>query len=403
MDDRERLKARIAELRATRTWHGKPPGFEAVLAQLRSEGFTVGQWTVRNLIRELAATPLAAPAPAPAAPATQGTDELLALLLKRRDEGVNPQELTKFEPDAAQRLESAGYLLVFKAGKLVLERDPKLTEREGVFSGVFAEGRPWYRFMVMSDSHFGGRQAQPRFVRDVLQEAERRQCEAVLHCGDVLDGAPFMHKGFVFELALRSIDEQVDYAVQIFKESQIPVYALGGNHDGSWFKDSGIDALRLIEDRLDNFKNLGPTAAWIAGPNGDENFIRLAHPGDGTSYALSYKDQKMAEYLVLENDKVPTGFHFTGHYHKMNNMRGPNGARYFLVPASSGRTPFMKDRKLVNQSGVYFIEFTLDRLGRVDRCTVEDVPLWPAQWERCDYEDFVRYRRSAPGNVWGKR
>lgn len=400
MDNREWLRARIAELRKTRNKFNQPTGWPTIQRLLRAEGIAVGEYTIRRVLREIAET-----SSVPTLPDTPNLpgEELLQLLLKRKDDGVTPQEIIQYEPSAPKDLESRGFVLSIKSGNIVLERDPKLLVREDVFSGVFNEGRDKYKFLVLSDSHFGGKQAQPRFIRACLEEAHARGCSAVFHCGDIVDGAPAMHKGFVFELMLRSIDEQADYAVQVFKDSQVPIYAIGGNHDGSWFKDSGIDVLRMIEDRLDNFTNLGPTSAWIAGPTGDENFIRLAHPGDGVSYALSYKDQKMAEYLVLENDKVPTGFHFTGHYHKMNNMRGPNGARYFLVPSSCGRTPFMKDRRLVNQAGAYFFEFTIDAQGRVDRCLIEDVPLWPAQWERCDYDDFVRHRRALPGNLWGQR
>jgi hypothetical protein len=69
-------------------------------------------------------------------------------------------------------------------------------------------------------------------------------------------------------------------------------------------------------------------------------------------------------------------------------MRGPNGARYFLAPASCGTTSFMKAKRLINQAGALFIEFTLDNKGRIDRCVIEDVVLSPDKWTKCDYSSF---------------
>lgn len=339
-----------------------------------------------------------------AAPVVVGDDgdpvaDLLDLLGKRRDKGVSTSEASGFD-GALQELERRGYTLALLAGRIILEKSPEARTNEEAVRGIFDPTRQVHRFAVISDTHFGGFQAQPAFVRAILEEAARRNCSAVLHVGDHVDGPPSMHKGFEYELGLTQADEQVDFAVSIYQQSQVPILGIGGNHDGSFFKAAGLDVCRLMAERCEQFTYIGPISGWVAGPSGDENFIRLFHPGDGCSYALSYKDQKTAEFLALSNDKSPTGFHFTGHYHKMNHMRGPNGARYFLTPASCATTPFMRAKRLVNQSGAYFIEFTIDAAGRVDRCIVEDVILFPSSWTRCDYSQSVRPARLAPGRVW---
>lgn len=328
--------------------------------------------------------------------------ELASLLKKRKDQGISAQEASQFEEWVFTALESRGVDIALKNGRICLETNVHSRVSEASMEGVFDPSRGTHRFLILSDSHIGGRQAQPWFLKEMFQEAEKRKCQAVLHCGDHIDGSPKMHKGFEYELSLLSCDQQVDFTVEIYRQSQVPIFAVTGNHDGSFFKDSGINVGRLLEERLDNFKHLGPISGWIAGPNDDPNFIRLSHPGDGCSYALSYKDQKMAEYLVLEDSKVPTGFHMTGHYHKMNYMRGPLGAKYLLVPSSCARTDFMKAKKLVNWAGAFFIEFTIDKHGKLDRCVVEDIPLYPDKWIPCDYSEFLRprHKNRDAGNIW---
>ena len=196
-------------------------------------------------------------------------------------------------------------VLPFRGGRVALDRIPEAKVTEAPVEGVFDPSRKVNRFAVISDSHIGAYQAQPAYIRAVFQEAERRGCSAVLHCGDHMDGSPRVHAGFTYELGLNSVDQHVDFTAALYQESQVPILAITGNHDGSWFKDCGIDVGRILEERCDNFTHIGPIEGWIAGPSGDPNFIRLFHPGDGSSYALSYKAQKTAEYLGSEQWQEP--------------------------------------------------------------------------------------------------
>lgn len=334
----------------------------------------------------------------------KSADDLLGLLQKDR-KGVRVETLETYETGALDQLERRGYLIEYRAGTFYLDTNPERHINTESFDGVFDPTRKVHRFMFMGDTHFGGDQAQPAFVIAMLQEAARRGCSAVFHGGDVVDGHTKMHAGFEYELKLTRSDDQVDFAAWVMGHSTVPIFGIGGNHDNSFFKSGGLNVCRQIAERCSPYHYIGPIAGWITGPNDDPNFLRLFHPGDGCSYALSYKDQKMAEVLVLENDKIPTGFHASSHYHKYNNMRGPNGARYFLVPASCGRTNFMKAKRLINMAGVIFVEFTLDAQGRVDRCIFEDVPLWPNQWTKCDYSNIDQIRKEVnrlivPSSAW---
>lgn len=415
------MKPIVERLRELWTGSNSPTGLpmyrDDAFAQVRAEGYRLRNKTMRQAWREAKYADHAAPptpvqegvtpaAPAPAVevvPAFKGdpVEALYGLLKKRKEAGITLTELIAFPEGTIKALEARGASIGFKAGNITLERDPRTKVSDDAITGIFDPTKEWHKIGILSDSHFGGIQAQPWFVRQFQEESARRGCVANLHVGDILDGPPSMHVGFVYELVHHRIDAQVDSWVQVAKESQVPWWAIGGNHDGAWFKVAGIDALRMIEERMPgNFHNIGPIQGWVEGPNGDPNFIRMFHPGDGCSYALSYKDQKTAEHLVLQNSKVPTGFHFTGHYHKQNIMRGPNGAKYFLVPSSCSITDFMLARRLTNQSGALFLEFTLDKAGRVDQCRIEDVPLWPDQWKRCDYSEFKRTPRRHTESPW---
>lgn len=291
-------------------------------------------------------------------------------------------------------MEANGYTFLLNKGRIELLRTPGLLEgRIEPPMNIFDVKREWHHFGVLSDTHFGGFQAQPWFVRQFLQEASRREVSAIFHVGDHVDGPPAMHKGMEYELGLSRADDQVDFTADVYLTSTVPMFGITGNHDGSYFKASGINIGRMLQTATKGlYTDLGPIQAWVGGPNGDPHFMRLFHPGDGCSYALSYKDQKTMEYLAISEKDPPSGFHFTGHYHKHNIQPGPKGSRYILVPASCGVTPFMMAKRLINRSGAFFISFTLNKLGEVDRCIVEDVIMEPTQWVRCDYS----------GNAWKK-
>lgn len=343
------------------------------------------------------------PANQPPGPDPDPAGELLALLKVRKDAGVTPQELAKYDDWVIAALESRGYAISLKGGRIVLERDPKAIPRnpDAAAYNVFDPRRKSWRFLLISDSHIGGRQAQPWFLKKMFEEAEQRKCAAVFHGGDHVDGSPKMHAGFLYELVLTRADDQVDAAVQIYRNCQVPMFGIGGNHDGSWFKDAGLDVCRMIQERLDNYCNIGNIEGWVAGPNDDPNFLLLFHPQDGTSYSISYKPQKLAEYLVTENRRVPTCFTAIGHYHKRGLFDAANGSNSIMIPATCGTTAFMRAKKLVNQSGATFVEFSLDKNGQVDRFIYEQIKLWPHEWQSCDYSDFTRPRRASIGNVWG--
>lgn len=323
-------------------------------------------------------------------------DEALAKLKKQTI------DFDDMRGDVFTELTERGHILTVVHGRWQLVTNPHALEDTRPVTDVFRADRQWHRIMVMTDAHFGGRQAQSWFVLQALREAEKRNCDVVLNVGDTFDGAPKMHAGFEYELGLTKMDHQVDFAAEVFGTLQVPMVMIGGNHCASFFKSAGVDPCRVLAERCKPVHYIGPIQGWIAGPNDDPNFIRMFHPGDGCSYALSYKDQKTAEYLVLQNDRVPTGFHFTGHYHKYNKMQGPNGAYYFLAPASCGQTDFMKAKRLINSSGVLFLEFSLDAHGRVDRMIEEHVPLHPSQWRRENYADFLGQARKAglAPSVW---
>jgi predicted phosphodiesterase len=285
-------------------------------------------------------------------------------------------------------VEHRGYSLSLAGGRVRLGKNPQALVNDEPVRKMFDPSRETHRFAVVTDTHIGGYQFQFGFLKRVFEEAERRGCRFVAHAGDHVDGSTKMHAGFEYELALPSATAQANAAIAAYNHCGIPLIGIGGNHDGSHHKTSGLDVCAMIAAGCEQFKYIGPIQGWIEGPNEDPNFIRLFHPGDGCSYALSYKDQKTAEFLALSGEKMPGGFHFTGHYHKFNSMRGPNHARYFLAPAACGITDFMKARRLINTAGALFIEFTLDAKGRVDRCIVEDVVLAPEHWVRCDYSDL---------------
>lgn len=327
---------------------------------------------------------------------------LIELMKARKDKGVGVHELSDYPAGTIEAMHVLGYDVQLLGERIVLESQfERLTSHEPI--SVFEEGRKHYRFGVISDSHFGGMNAQPDFIREVFQYAGRTNAQAMFHVGDHVEGSPKMHKEMIYELGLHKADDQADYTASLYAECPVPFFGIGGNHDGNWYKEAGLNIGRMIQERSKGvFQYIGSISAWVSGPNGDPHFMRLFHPHDGCSYAYSYKDQKTMEYLSVSNDHQPTGFHFTGHYHKHNKMRGPLGALYFLQPSSCGLSSYMSSKRLINTAGAIFIDFELNKAGQPVRVTVEDLWLPPSEYRKCDYTEFKRRPKLiAETNVWG--
>jgi len=213
-------------------------------------------------------------------------------------------------------------------------------------------------FGVVSCSHIGSLYANETGLAQFYKEAKRAGASFVIHCGDVCDGHR-MYKGQEFE------QKDIGWEAQAVRFEQnapatLPTKFITGNHDESLKKLAGLRPGEDLARRREDWEYLGSCAGRIILNAGSDRrcIIDVAHPGGGSSYALSYRPQKIVE--SIEGGSKPDVL-FLGHYHKAEWM--PTYRNICVVQAGcfQWQTPFMRDLGLAAHVGGWIFKV---RMGK---------------------------------------
>lgn len=213
-----------------------------------------------------------------------------------------------------------------------------------------------HKIGVMSDGHLGSKYSPVEFHQQAFAEFKRENCECILHCGDLVEGLnPKRSDTQIYELSHIGYQEQKKLAIEVFSQCDIPIYVISGNHD-SWYKSMGADIVEQICEEVPNMQYLGYNQADITIGGAT---IRLFHGGDGNSYALSYRLQKLAESFT--GGKKPNIL-LAGHTHKMCYVFD-RMIHCVSVPSLQMQTAWMAGKKLAAHTGFLIIEFDTNENG----------------------------------------
>jgi len=175
-----------------------------------------------------------------------------------------------------------------------------------------------------------------------------------------------MYRGQVYELHIHGADAQVEYCVNEYPFVEgIKTHFITGNHDHSFWKRAGVNVGKAIDHHRPDMNFLGEDAATVHFKmNKKAVRVRLAHPGKGTAYALSYQPQKYIE--ALSGGQKPHII-FMGHYHKAELL--PNYRNVYLIQAGclESQTPFMRARSLAAHTGFWIVEFSVNQAALLSR------------------------------------
>jgi biotin operon repressor len=151
---------------------------------------------------------------------------------------------------------------------------------------------------------------------------------------------------------------------------------LGGNHDWSWVKNSGVDLVWRFCQKHPNVYFLGYDQADV--PLTDNTKIRLWHPSGGVPYAVSYRLQKGMESLAYE--RLSSYLEETtdpkirviavGHLHIENSFQR-GGILGFQAGCFEGVTSYLKRKGLHPTIGGYIMTLTFDDAGRLRKSVRE--------------------------------
>lgn len=242
------------------------------------------------------------------------------------------------------------------------------------------DGTQTIKFAIMGDTQLGSKYAQITYLHDFYDRCVREGIKDVYHTGDITDGLK-MRVGHEYELYAVSADDMRDDVVDNYPcRPGITTHFITGNHDASIYKQVGYDIGQAIANARPDMKYLGRDCAVIhITPNCT---LELRHPWDGTSYALSYKIQKMIE--AMESDSKPNIL-AVGHYHKAEYLFYRN-VHALQTGCFQGQTPFTRGKGISIHLGGWIVEVEVDDKGTIKAFKSQFVPYYKSIAE--DYKNW---------------
>lgn len=320
---------------------------------------------------------LTPPAPPPhAIPATEVADDRLIASLRAPRTLQEIADVLACTPgqalDAILALRHSGRNVHEIGGKYSLERQPVVVER--TFEYV---SRPdgTYHFGVSSDQHLCSRYAREDVLNDLYDAFTLSGCDRVFNAGNWIDGEDEKNR---FDLAVHGLEPQIDYLVGHYPQRpNLPTFAIWGeDHEGWHSRRESIDVGRFAERRMrdagrTDWIDLGFVEArvdLIHAQTGVRSTLVVMHPGGGSSYAYSYRPQKIVE--SLSGGEKPAVL-LIGHYHKMscNLIRG---VWTLQAGCTQDQTVFMRKKNLDAHVGGAIVTLQQDpRTGAITRCVYD--------------------------------
>lgn len=235
--------------------------------------------------------------------------------------------------------------------------------------------QPWngervIRFGLIGDSHINSKYVQLTHLHSLYDIYQREGIETVYHTGDIDEGEQ-MRPGHQYECYTQGADDHVKEIVKVFPYRKgMSTQFITGNHDASIIKRCGYDIGYPIAKERDDMNYLGQSSAVInLTPNCT---LELRHPIDGSSYAISYRTQKMID--SMSGGEKP---HIlaTGHYHKAEYIFYRN-VHSFQTGCTLAQTPWMKGKGLAAHIGGWIVEVHVSDDGTITRIKQEYFPFY---------------------------
>lgn len=255
-------------------------------------------------------------------------------------------------------------------------KKPKITpiseSTEPVIVDENWKGNNIIRFGIVTDTHINSKYTQLTHLHTFYDRCAELKVPIVYHVGDIDEGEK-MRPGHQYECYTQGADDHVAEIVRVYpKREGIITKFITGNHDASMIKHCGYNIGPAIARERDDMIYLGPDWAVInLTPNCT---LELRHPWDGSSYASSYKVQKMVE--SMEADSKPNIL-AVGHYHKLGDFT-PRNVQTFLAGAFQGQTPFTRGKNLSVEMGAWIVDAEVDKTGTVVELVMRKVPFYKA-------------------------
>jgi len=212
------------------------------------------------------------------------------------------------------------------------------------------------RIGVMGDIHFGSKYCLYELVDVAFAEFEKEGCDIVCQVGDLTEGMS-NRPGHVYELDRIGYHEQKKVAIEYMSRCPAPLYIIDGNHDRWFIKSNGALIVKDICDAIDHAEFLGHDEGNLA--LGDSATLRMWHGEDGSSYAVSYRIQKIIESLT--GGQKPNVMLF-GHVHKSMYLFDRH-IHCYSAGAFQRQTAWMRGKRLSSHTGFWIVDVYVNEGG----------------------------------------
>jgi len=208
---------------------------------------------------------------------------------------------------------------------------------------------------AMSDLHLGSKYTDPGFIEEAFRVFVDEGVDFVTLGGDITEGVSH-RQGHCYECSYIGVDAQVEHAIEVLSPwKDMPMYAISGNHDAWSFKAAGVDPAKYICDGV-GIQYLGYDEGDIE-VNGCR--IRLWHGQDASSYAHSYRIQKIVESFT-GGDKPDVLL--AGHVHKMGYWMDRH-VHCVSTGCIQKQSKWMRGKRLPAHTGFWVIRMVINEKG----------------------------------------
>jgi predicted phosphodiesterase len=200
----------------------------------------------------------------------------------------------------------------------------------------------------ITDTHIGSIYFEDYLWNSFIAECNKQHVKCILHSGDITEGM-CNRPDQIYSLEDIGFTAQMDHVERLFKQTDLTIYGIDGNHDRWGIKSGGLYIGRELEKRIPNFKFLGHDNADIYI---NDTCWKLWHGEDGASYATSYRIQKIIDTLPYNH--MPAVL-LCGHTHKEISMYD-RGIYAVSGGALSFQTAYMQSKRLDAHTGFHILK-----------------------------------------------
>jgi predicted phosphodiesterase len=211
------------------------------------------------------------------------------------------------------------------------------------------------KLLFISDTHLACKHDRLDILKYLYNKAEENGTNAVLHCGDILDGCYTNRPQQIYELKCHGFDEHLKYVVDNYPKSELKTYFIGGNHLDTYIRNGGSDMGKAISKEREDLIYLNPDTAKIKFGNLG---ILMHHGSGGKAYSISYKLQKYVETIDDPEIKII----MQGHFHNSMYMYYM-GKHCFQVGALVDENNWSRSLGLKNEKSCYWVDVDYDKKG----------------------------------------